>query len=380
MAGLMFVLFIVGGVIMVSRFLQMNPGFMAQLQSGGGAGSWLNNGELDVGGRTVKFHYKPSSRNSPSRLQGCLTGDFFAHALFRLENGADRAAKNIGLSREIELRDPSFDNAVYVECEDQSFVEQFLNSPESRDHLRNILRVFNSFEINGRTCAMVKSPCDGAWRAQEEPIKSAAGSMAALAARIPVPEPGQISATPASDANRSLTIFIIGTAFVFLVTGIGFLVWGFTLFPPLLPQGMFSVSLRASALLAGFFVFYIFYAVRNTSTAMRVLVVSVAAGGLGLVFLCWGGMMVINGSQDVSLKVPHPVRIIGKSIARSKKSHTYHIRTSSWTSLVPDYSFSVPSSEYYRLEANDPCVITTGSGFFKFEWVSSRACTKAVET
>lgn len=374
---LMFILSTLIAVVVAVRFMANNPDLMAQLKSGTGSTGWLDRGLFNAAGQSVKFHYTPRSKNTPAKLRASLTGNFFAHALFRLENEADRLAKNIGFSREIELRDPSFDSMVYVECEDQSFVEQFLNSSEARDHLRNILRTFNSFEINGRTCAMVKTPCDTAWRAQEAEMTAAAMSMAALTAGMPAPEPGQVSATPLSDANRSLTAFMIGAGIFFLIAGIASVVWGFVSFSPVVPSHVFMVSLRGSVLCAGLFVLYIISAIKGTSTAVRVFSSAVIAGVIGLGALGWGGMMVINGTQDTSMKEPHQVRIIGKHTSRSKNSTTYYIRTSSWTPVIATYSFSVPYGEYSRLEVNDPCEITTGSGFFKFEWIYSHACAKA---
>ena len=371
---IVFILFAAVAIAAVAQFLMSNPGAMALLKGGSGSLSWLNNGILDVEGQKVTFVYRSASKNSPSRLHASLTGNFFAHALFRTESQADRLAKGIGLCQEIQLFDPAFDTAVYVECDDQAFISNLLNAAQAKDHLKNILKTFTSLEINGAACSMVKTPCDAAWGAYDQEMTAAAASMVALTAHMPSPEPGQSSATPLTDANRSLTAWFIGAAFVFVVGGIVSIIWGFLSFPPVAPGKIFILSLKVSVLVAGLFVFYAFHALKGTSIALRAFTVTAFAGGIGLLLLGWGGMILVNGSQDVSEKALHHVRIIGKYITHSKNSTSYHLTTTAWDPDFADYRFTVSSWDYDRINMNDPCVITTKSGLLKFEWVVSHVC------
>ncbi len=351
-----------------------DPSLKALLTGFGGRPAWFNNGAMDVDGRAVRVVYTPRGRNMPSRLTVALKGDFFAHAIFRSETQADRISKEIGLNREIQLYDPAFDSAVYVECEDEPFVRQLLGAREAKERVGRILRAFTSLEIDGKECRIIKSPCDDNAGLGQDILMEAVRALVALTAEISLPAPGQASATPLTDESRRTTGFFVAFAGVVLVTGIFLWIWGLVAFPPVLPGKAFMSSLVISGTLGFPFLLYIYTQLKGLSTASRYFLLTAILGGAGILFLCWGGLMVLNGSQDVSPLAVHHVGVTEKNITHSKNSTTYHVTVLSWERGFATYSFSVPQSMYARIEPGDTCAIGTRGGLFALEWVASKEC------
>ncbi len=351
-----------------------DPSLKALVSGPGGRPAWFNSGAMDVDGRAVRVVYTPRGKNTPSRLTVALKGDFFAHAVFRSETQEDRFSKDIGLNREVQLYDPSFDGAVYVECEDEAFVRQLLGARDAKERVGRILRTFTWFEIDGRECRLVKTPChDDAGFGQEAMIE-AVRAMVALSADIPRPAPGQATATPVTDECRRTTGFFVVLAGVVVAGGIALMIWGLTAFQPLFPGKVFTASCYASVVVAGVFLVYIFNQYKGLSNAARYFTLTACLGVAGIVLTCWGGLMVLNGGQDVSDLVMHQVSVVSKHVSRSKNTTRYHVTVGSWGAGFATYSFSVLKSTYDRIRPGDPCVIGTRAGLFNHEWVVSEKC------
>jgi hypothetical protein len=341
----------------------------------GGKAAWSNNNWVtDIDGCEVSFVYTPTQKNDPSKLVISLKGGFFANAAFRTETSTDRFAKDIGLNQEIQLFDLAFDNAVYVECEDRDFINHLLAGAEVKQYLQGVLRNMTSLNIDGNRCFMTKTPCDDLALLDMNELMGVASSMVGFARKIPLPGPGAVSATPLTDECRRWTSFFIGFAGVLSGAGIALIVWGLAAFRPLMPGKLFSASLYVSIPLAGVIVLYMFHQFKGLSVALRLFRLAAIFSIAGVVLVSWGGGMVLNGSQDVSEKVSHQVTVIDKYTTHSKGETTYHIRTDPWDSRFPYYRFSVGKEVYQGINIEDPCVVTTGSGLFGFEWVASHIC------
>lgn len=351
-----------------------DPSLKALLAGFGGRPAWFNNGAMDVDGRPVRVVYTPRGKNTPSRLTVALKGDFFAHAIFRSEIQADRFSKEIGLNREIQLYDPAFDSAVYVECEDEPFVRKLLGARDARERVGRILRTFTTLEIDGRECRLIKSPCDDGQGLTQDEMMEAVRAMAALSADIPLPLPGQATATPVTDECRRTEGFFVGFSGALMMSGVFLMVWGLVAFPPVLPGRSFVASSYASVAVGGAFLAYIFSQLKGLSNAARYFIIISLLGTAGIVLACWGGLMVLNGSQDVSPLAVHHVGVTGKNITHSKNSTTYHVTVLSWEPGFATYSFSVPQAMYARIEPGDTCAVGTRRGLFGFEWVVSKEC------
>ena len=336
---------------------------------------WLNNRWVtDIDGQEVDFAYIPRSKNTPSRLEVSVKGGFFAHVLFRRENDTDRFAKGIGLNQEIQVFDLPFDDAVYVECEDRDFITRLLAGSEVKNYIQDILRTMASLEINGNRCVMKQTPCDELMSVNTDELMAVARSMVVFSQRIPLPGPGEVSSTPVTEECRRWTGFFTGFSVALSVAGFISIMWGLLAFEPLMPGKLFVSSLYVALPLASMALFYMFQQFKGLSVALPLFRLSAIFTVTGAVLLCWGGGMVLNGSQDVSKPALHEVQVIDKYITHSKNGTAYHIRVDAWDVRSPYYRFTVPSAEYDRIRPGTPCTVTTKTGLFGFEWILSHVC------
>jgi hypothetical protein len=362
--------------IIVWSFWKNNLSLNVTLQSCGGRKTGLNDGVLDANGRQVAFHYQPGSRNNPSLLRLTLTGNFFAHAVFHSESSTDRLAKNIGLNQEIQLNDPVFDQAVYIECEDRAFIDRLFNESDTRELVRNLLRNFTRLEINGCRCLLVKTPCDDLATVSSDEITAAALGLDQLARQLPPAAGGESSATPLTDECRRLEQFSITVAVGIAVVGVPLMIWGLAAFEPVLKGRLFGSSLYVSLPLAGLASYYFFNQLKGFSTSARFFMTAALVSAIGLVLCIWGGEMVLNGLLDISQSQAHECVVMDKRVSHSKNSTTYYVVTSSWSALFPSYEFSVSRAKYDQLTSGDPCQISSRAGYLGFEWVVSHTCNR----
>jgi hypothetical protein len=328
----------------------------------------------DVDGRRVVFSYTVGFQRCPSRYELTFTGSFFAHAKFRTETSMDGLLKDVGLNKEIQLNDPEFDRMVYIECEDKEFIARFLGSDEAKAHLRRILSIVTTFQIKGNQCVLVKDQYDGAAGASMEEIRTAAKSMIALVEKIPSWVNASEVATPLTGQLTRRLLFLSGVAVTTLVCGLGSVLFATSFFQPLLVGAMVRGSLFISAPLIIIFLWFVFVRVRNSSVASRLLWVAGLFGSVGIVLVCWGGMMTFNAILDTSDKVAHEVRVVSKFVNIKKVSDSHYVVVPAWFENGTMYALERSHSEYERLMPGAKCVITTRSGFLKYEWIVNAVC------
>ena len=334
----------------------------------------FEDGIIKADGRQVQLYYHSGSKNNPSRLELSLIGDFYAQAVFRKETGVDRFGKDIGLNQEAQLYDPAFDSEVYVECEDQDFVRQCLGSSALKQRLKELLNEFSQVEIAGSKCRLFKTPCSDTSRFTPDHLTDAAVFLVAFADGIPRPQPGQASATPLTDECRKSSGLLAAPGIIAIIAGFVLIVWGFASFTPLEPGQIFLLALKIGAVLLILFMLYAYDQVKGLSNALTLLAGAFFAALVGIPLLLWGGLMVVNGSQDVSPASRHETSVVGKNITHSKKSTSYHIQVRGWVPGRETYAYTVSADKYSRINYGDPCVITTRDGLFKFTWVTSNQC------
>jgi hypothetical protein len=330
-------------------------------------------GVLDVFGRPVTFTHRTKGKNGESRLQLEFTGNFSARAVFHTETRSDRLGKDYGLNQEVQLNDPSFDQAVYIECDDASFVRSLLETGEAKQKLKTLLESFTSLEFKGESCVLTKNPCDDFDAISMPDLVSAAMAMLALADRIAPAGQGQATLTPLTESrSRAEAVFTAGGV-ALSICGALVAFWGAQSFEPVLPWQVFKTSLYAALALGLVFAAHIYLRFKGTSTGLRAFRKSLAFGGTGIVLWCWGWLMVLNGSQDVSAAAPHEVKIVSKHIS-SGKGGGFTLGLSSWSKDLEKYKINPRRKEFELLEIGDTCVISVRKGYFGFEWIDGKLC------
>lgn len=331
-------------------------------------------GIIDVGGREVTFlHSKPRIRGGRTSLELTFCGNFNARAVFRSESGTDQLGKDYGLNREIQLNDPAFDQAVYVECDDALFVGRLLGPAEAKEKLKGLLERFTSFELKGSSCVLTMTPCDDFDGMSIRDLQAAAKDMVALADRIPPAGPGQETRTPLTDSLRRTEQVYKAGAVSFALCGSLVAFWGLQAFEPVQPWSSFRASLVPALTVGLIFLAHIYLRFKGTSTGLRAFKKSLAFGGAGLALWCWGWLLVLNGSQDVSPVSNHEVNVISKQ-ANSGKGGGFTLRLSSWDKDFEVYKLNVRRKEFELIEVGDTCVISVKKGFLDLAWIDGKLC------
>ncbi len=328
---------------------------------------------MDVRGRQVAFTYKAGGNDNSSILKLSFTGNFNARAVFRTESKSDKLGKDYGLNQEIQLNDPAFDQAVYMECDDSSFISGLLASPEAKSKLKGLLERFTSLELQGNRCILTKIPCDDFSEIGTADMVEASRAMLALTDRIMPAAPGQGTLTPLTESRRRTELVFTAGGIALLLCGALVAFWGSESFEPVLKWQMLKASLYAALAFEIVFLSYIYLRVKGTSTGLRAFGKSLAFGGLGIVLWCWGWFMVLNGSQDISAAARYEVKVLLKH-ASSGKGSNFTIGLSAWPGASEVYKFNVRRKEFELVEIGDSCFVTVKKGFFGFDWIDGKVC------
>lgn len=330
-------------------------------------------GVLDVCGRPVAFLHKAKGRNGPSSLELTFAGNFNARAVFHTETRSDQLGKDYGLNQEIQLNDPAFDQTVYIECDDSSFVSGLLETAEAKEKLKGLLERFAVFELKGGRCTLTKTPCDDFDEVSMQDMVSASIDMLALADRVAPAGPGQGTLTPLTESRRRTELVFTSGGIALTICGAVAAFWGAQAFEPVLPWQVFRTSLYAALALVLVFTAYLFLRFKGTSTGLRAFRKSLAFGATGIVLWSWGWLMVFNGSQDVSAAVRYEVPVVSKHIS-SGRGGGFTLGLSSWSKEPAVYEIGARRKEFELVEVGDPCVISVKKGYFGFEWIDGKMC------
>jgi hypothetical protein len=372
-----FLIFGVILVVFVAFFVKFSGSINQSLSGLGGQRTGMYSGTFNVEGRTANFYYYPGSRNRSSELRIFIDGNFSAHCVIRREIGIDTFAKDIGLNKEVQLNEPAWDAQLYFECDDQIFVQELMRSADMKMAVRDLLVTFNSIEISGSRCAVVKKPCTQLSSVDTSDLSAAAAQLVKLTTYIPASYSGSGSATPLTDEFKSSQNLFTGFGIGFLIVGILLSLWGTSSFEPLRGSRIFLASLGFSLPLLALFVAYAYHELAGHSTSDKAFFGAALSAAIGLVLCGWGGAMVFNGSMDASLREGHRTAVYSKYITHHKSSTYYHVSVEGWSRGSSGYDFQVPLYTYNQLKPGDPCEVTTRQGALGFEWVVARSCAPA---
>ncbi|MBF0485517.1 MAG: hypothetical protein HQL16_03275 [Candidatus Omnitrophica bacterium] len=363
-----FIFLVINGIV-IFMFWKRMAQVKGVLNSCGGRSTGLGGGVINVNGRDVGFYYQESSRNSPSLLRLSLKGNFFAHAAFHHETSADKAVKSAGVNQEIQLYDPPVDDELYIECEDQGFVSRFFSSSDTKVFLVGLLRNFTRLEINGSSVTLTKTPCESLSGIDSEEIRQAAEKLCFIADQIPLPAPGERSATPATDDWKMSEGLFTGIGIASLVFGVVLLIWGVAAFEPIDKGKLFAVSLNFSVPFFGLFAFFAFQQLKGHSTSAKTLLIAGLTAGVGFILCGWSGGVVLNGTGDISKAKTHESIVINKYISHGKHSTYYHLTVAPLDRSFDNYTLDVSRCAYDQTQLSSRLNIITRDGAFGFKWV-----------
>jgi hypothetical protein len=285
---------------------------------------------------------------------------------FRRENALDRFAKSIDFAFEAQTGDHSFDEQVYVECDNHILARHLLQDATRRNTIRSILTGFSNIskvDLSRKGVSVtIRNFSEG--DLSQSAFAGLLRDMKQIGCGLPR-LPGGFAVSVDSNIGKLL----IGVPIVLLVAGIFATLFGARAYPPINQNQFFLTGLSFGWKLALFYAIFCYFALKGRSRAVREFGLAVFLGAVASVFSCWGSFAVLNGTLDRSPVAFHYVQIVEKKVSRNKKSTNYWVTYASWRNPGSLDRLNVNEQQYYSLNANDYARIETRAGRFGWEWL-----------
>ncbi|HZF00163.1 MAG TPA: hypothetical protein VE981_24345 [Planctomycetota bacterium] len=348
------------------RFLKKVEGVSGGLQSvgaarvddaGTGKKSSASEIEYQLSGRRVRVSVKQAGKHT-ERTSIRIEGPVYPWVDIFPEGSFERFGKRIGMNKEVQTGDESFDEAVYVDTLDpEEHAERLLSVAEVRTEIRGLVglgfRV--KFSARGVEAYQILSS-----RSAMDPAKAGQAAEALVRLAAKAPDFGDVGLKPRGEANWAAVPAIIA-----MVTGI-LLMAGLSVFASRIVHGS---SVAAAILLygGGAWILYMLALTawfRGRSYAMRVL----SAGGfLGFIAIPGGvgmTMVALNELLDRSPSTGH-VEIV-RSFRRYKSSR--YITVDSWIQADRREELGVSTDVFNSLKTGDRVIVREHAGKFGWAW------------
>jgi hypothetical protein len=317
---------------------------------------------------SLRYNWVTAKGRRPSSLtvevREHTSGSFRVHT----ETGYDRFCKTIGLAREIQTGDPTFDYQCYVQTDALEFCTEFFADPDRREATRELLRSgFTEVAHDGERffATWQGFPSD---RAGDRSVVEEAMKLLATVSRHP-------PAAKPSDADRVRTRRRrrIIRQWVVLVLPI---VLGISIFvknehPPVdsWPVIFFSLVFSIPALLV--FLWIAAWLLRGHSTSHRDWLLTMWVSVFAFPVAGYSVAANLNGMLDKAPQTTHLVPVTGTSRSGSK-SRSYYAIVRSWRDPADTEKLRISYAEYERIKPNlCHAVVVTGPGAFGYEWIES---------
>lgn len=332
-------------------------------------------------GVSYTFNYYPGSKNHPAEIYIVIEENINFNLLITLEKKTDGFFKRIGLSDELQVQDPMFDNKFYLATEDRQVVLRFLNDKvrqafnELSDMGFKWFRFNNSF---GKThIKFSKSPIN---RNQVNPetlnpaikhVETIISGLKDVKGMVPLD-----SSHFGLDEKRKVKpglqqiIFLVIPIVLLMVTAPVLIFIG-NKYKPIREWELILRGAGTGILIAIFYLWLVIKKTKGTSSAHKVIIaiLILALGSFSLTGYL--GLRLANGIMDSDLTENH------ETIVKSKHYHsdsdsgtTYFIKVQSWSPGRKVEKFKVSQFIYNKCEPDKTRVIvTTKPGKFGVEWL-----------
>lgn len=300
------------------------------------------------------------------------------------ERAIDRMFKAIGLSQELQVNDPGFDDAIYVGCDDLYFQRLLKRSAPARAAIAE-LKLRHRELLTGKIrlqCrdgrlwleARVKpgftaGQCVDSLRADSESLLSLQQALQSLPTMLlePVARRMRWHAAVLSSLSAVLATCAALGWFVFMWDG------NHQLF---LPELLFRSLLPAVLLWCGLLVATLILLVR-TSRFHLVLIELLLLGSWGAFGTVSNAYMHVNIDHDDKAPELRCVEVTDRYTRRSRRRASYYVVLSGWQLADGRYmsklKLSVSSSVYYTLRQGRPAHFLEHEGRLGYPWLSDLA-------
>lgn len=271
-------------------------------------------------GRDCRLEYRAGGRRSPSWLYLRLDIDVsdLPAATFRQEGFFDRIGKALGVSREHQAGEGTFDESIYVEG-DREELEYLITDPELRRAIREAvegvahslilehgtvnLKIKNPFGLTGSTDA-------AGVREGLRTLGDATDALTEAVEKVPEAPPTSASVTGRTGEDRDLTggLLMLGAVLFLIAGGIMLVVAeGY----PLFTASIFWQALKVGGLLGVLYAALLFVVNRRgpTSTSHRTFLIATVCSLIGLPLTVYGILALTNVFLDPNPPTWIPARI-----------------------------------------------------------------------
>jgi hypothetical protein len=322
--------------------------------------------ELTLDGRPATYRIRRFSRDWFLCSIGVPSAPL-PYVLVRRERAADRLGKRLGFNREVQLGDPAFDDAAFIDTVvSDDVVRRLFERAEVREAVIAVLATGYGVDLSPEGVKAFRligklSPIDA------PTVPTAVAALERLAPLLPAVDTAQHGKPHWLRSPRAFYVpmFIGLGSFAVVMFLMGMLGASGALHPladhrqvPYLFAGGFGLWIAAVAAL--------YFFLRGGTRSLGQLVLAAFFLLLGLPAL--GAMLlgVANSAFDSSPAVTHDTRVIGlpKNPRKSRQ-----VGFEPWQAGLDRVGYSVPASRLSTLKVGDPAQIVTHAGALGWEWI-----------
>lgn len=291
--------------------------------------------------------------------------------------GLDQFWKQVGIDSPLHTGNADFDRKFFVDQCEPGFPAEFFADEGHRDAVAAIME-------RGFTAVCGDGICLEARRARlslsnypdpgliTNPVENLA-KLAGAHAGDPVAFSKSAKDWKADPSNN------IGSAGMLALVVFLAMYTATSVFPPLDGLLAFLISLRLSVPALALIAWLLVRLARARHRSPRVLTANLVFVAIGIPFVCWSGLIILNGVLDRGAETAHVVKIFDRieshGLPFATHSHpSYYLLVQSWHAPDAKEEIQVDAHTYRKaLYGGDMLQITTGAGRFGIEWKISTA-------
>lgn len=300
-------------------------------------------------------------------LEHPIPGDF---TILR-ETSFDRFCKRIGLAKEIQTNDRSFDDAFYIQTDTPEYARPYLADREKRQAIQRLFEMgFEKVDHDGEKLVATWTGFPHGGEECDRYAREAAESLVVLTRNLPA-KPA-ITLRRRTLSRKSLQ----WVGWVGVILGIGLLIGFFIAMASnsfvLNHWGLFGTVLPVVGLAFLVYLWLAAWLVRGHSTSHLQLWSFFLAGiflfpSLGLL-----GTERLNVWLDTSTPQEHVTTITNKRSKKNKNSYSYYVNCPSWNEPGRVFEFKINRAEYDRVNPGRSQIrMMSRAGWLGFEYVDS---------
>lgn len=312
---------------------------------------------------TTELEVAEAGGGAPFRAQGEAPLPHPPRMRLRREHARDRLGKKLRLNRELQLDDPAFDEAVYIESDDDDALLRSVLAPRPlRESVLALLETgCEHIAVSGD-----HGPLELRWSGhhrgnpfRDGQLDEVMNALDRVAAELPAfAEPEPTTSWPRGARELGLTV-AAGVA------GMALMALGMNAYRPLELSQLAGRGIPVGIVLAMLVTLIVFLRARGTSRALRMLSWTAGLGVLTWPLFAAGAMLTANGVFD-GPPVRRNVFVVRTYANRSRSSTNHYAELRPWP---PHDEIDIPLSadEAHRVTIG-PRIIHVGQGALGIAW------------